>query len=82
MLRGVIRYVDEIQGTVTLTNEDTRMDSRFIDNEDIAGWAVESVALMTNNGLMSGTDEGRVAPESNTTVEEAVALILALSYQF
>lgn len=40
------------------------------------------MALLTNNGLMSGKDAGRVAPKDNTKVEEAAILILALYNKF
>ena len=54
----------------------------YADEASIASWAVDSVALLTNNGLMSGKDGGRVAPLDNTKVEEAIVLILALYKQF
>ena len=56
----------------------------FFDINDAASidsWAVQSVALLTNNGLMAGKDSG-VAPHDNTTVEEAIILVLALYNQF
>ena len=82
MLNAVIRYVDGARGTSTLTNTSIQMDSRFTDTASIANWAVDSVALLTNNGLMSGKDGGRVAPLDNTKIEEAVVLILALYNHF
>ena len=82
MLNRVIEYVDRERGTSTLTNTSTEMDPQFTDTASIAGWAVDSVALLTNNGLMSGKDGGRVAPLDNTKIEEAVALILALYNHF
>lgn len=82
MLNKVIQYVDAANASSTLTNFDKQMDtSRFNDTDQIAGWAVEAMALLTNNGLMSGKGAG-VAPLDNTTTQEAVALILALYNKF
>lgn len=82
MLNKVIQYVDQARGSSTLTNTSTQMDPKFTDTSSIASWAVESVALLTNNSLMTGRDGGRVAPLDNTTVEEAIILILALYNKF
>ena len=65
--------------THPLADHSNEMGSHFTDTASIADWARDSVALLTNNGLMSGKDGGRVAPKDQTKVEEAVALILALS---
>ena len=82
MLNRVIEYVDQSRGGQTLTNTGTQMDPKFTDSANIDSWAVNSVALLTNNGLMSGKDGGRVAPKDNTKVEEAAILILALYNKF
>ena len=78
----VIEYVDQSRGSQTLTNASTQMDPKFTDSANIDSWAVNSVALLTNNGLMSGKDGGRVAPKDKTKVEEAAILILALYNKF
>lgn len=81
MLNAVIRYVDGVKGTNTLTDASDTLDPGFVDPEDISGWARPFVAAITNNGLMSGkgSDRGlRMAPKDNTTVTEAVVLIRAL----
>ena len=79
MLNKVIQYVAQTTGTDPLADHSTEIGSHFTDAASIADWARDSVALLTNNGLMSGKDGGRVAPKDQTKVEEAVALILALS---
>lgn len=82
MFNKAIQYVDQINGTQTLTNSSTVVDtSRFNDVDQIASWARESVALITNNGVMAGKGSG-VAPLANTTVEEAIALIRAVYGKF
>lgn len=81
MLNQVIRCVDEARGTTTLKNTSTEIDARFTDAGSVASWARPAVARLTNNGLMSGNGS-QVAPLSNTTVEEAIVLILALYNNF
>ena len=82
MLNKAIQYVDAAQGTSTLTNTSTVLDSaKFKDASTVDSWAVESMALLTNNNLMAGKDGG-VAPKVNTSVEEAIALIRAIYDKF
>ena len=82
MLNKVIQYVDAANGTTTLTNPDRQIDStRFDDADKVAVWAAESVAALTNNGLMSGSGSN-VVPLSHTTTQEAIILILALYNKF
>ena len=51
------------------------------DLDQIADWAVESMANLVNNGLMAGKSGG-LAPTANTTVEEAIVLVLAQYNKF
>lgn len=82
MLNRAIEYVDGAKGTDTLTVKNTAVDAqRFNDAASIDSWAVQSVALLTNNGLMAGQGSG-VAPKANTTVEQAIVLIRALYDKF
>ena len=85
MLSAVVRYVDEIKGTNTLTNSDKTLNPAFTDAGEIQGWALPFVVSITNNGLMSGKTGSaglRVAPADNTTIAEAVVLIRALHDKF
>ena len=82
MLNRAIEYVDGAMGTDTLTVKNAAVDTqRFNDAASIDSWAVQSVALLTNNGLMAGQGSG-VAPKANTTVEQAIVLIRALYDKF
>ena len=81
MLNQVIRLVDEANGTSTLTNTSTTVNSQFTDADQIDSWAVESMALLNNNGLMSGTGN-TLSPKNNTSIQEAITLILALYNKF
>ena len=60
----------------------TQLDARFTDGASVDAWALESVALLTNNGIMTGRDEGLLAPQDNITVEESIVLALALRSRF
>ena len=77
MLNKAVQYVDAANGTSTLTNTSTVIDSQFKDAADVDSWAAESMALLTNNGLMAGKDGG-LSPKAYTTVEEAIVLIRAI----
>ena len=82
MLDRVIRYVDQVQGTTTLDDDSTQLDPDYVDGGQVDLWAVRSVALLTNNGIMAGREEGVLAPQDFTTVEEAIVLVLALRGRF
>ena len=82
MLNRVIEYVDLVQGTTTLEETDTQLALSYTDGEQVEPWAAESVALLTNNGILAGKDDGRLAPQDLTTVEEAIILSLALRSRF
>lgn len=77
MLRQVIR----LAGEEILTNPSTQL-GQYADAASVAGWAEESMALLTNNGLMAGGDGNRLSPLNNTTLQEAIVLILALYNQY
>ena len=81
MLNKAIQYVDAANETSTLANTSTVIDSQFKDASSVDSWAVESMALLTNNGLMAGKDGG-ISPKVNTTVEEAIVLIRAIYDKF
>ena len=81
MLNQVIRCVDEANGTTTLTNSSTTLSSQFTDADQVDSWAVESMAKLNNNGLMSGSGN-TLSPKNNTSVQEAITLILALYNKF
>ena len=82
MLNKAAQYVDQILGTKTLDDSVTTVSqAEFSDAAAIDSWAVESVALLVNNGLMAGQN-GQVSPKANTTVEQAVIFIRALYDKF
>ena len=81
MLSNAVSYIDAARGTSTLSNTSTAIDEKFIDRDAVASWAQAQVALMTNNNIMTGRDNG-IAPLDNTTIQEAVILILRMNGLF
>lgn len=46
----------------------------FADGENVSDWAEDSVKLMVYAGLIKGTDEGKINPLGNCTVQEALII--------
>lgn len=46
----------------------------FADGNDVSDWAADSVKLMVMIGLIKGTDEGKINPLGNCTVQEALII--------
>lgn len=81
MLAHVVDYVDSRNGTPAPIDRTETMTGSFPDTDQVAGWAVRQVALMTNNSVMSGraTDAGTMlTPLAHTTLQEAVTLTVKL----
>ncbi|MGI6702839.1 MAG: S-layer homology domain-containing protein [Clostridia bacterium] len=47
----------------------------FADIDDISDWALEAIGFMSNKGIIKGMDENMVAPQANTSREQAIALV-------
>ncbi|MNI96416.1 Cellulosome-anchoring protein precursor [compost metagenome] len=48
----------------------------FADNDKIAAWAQEAVAVMTSNGLIGGYPDDTIRPKANLTRAEVAAMIV------
>lgn len=46
----------------------------FADGEEVSDWAEDSVKLMVLAGLIKGTDENKINPQGNCTVQEALII--------
>ncbi|MBQ6795748.1 MAG: S-layer homology domain-containing protein [Clostridia bacterium] len=46
----------------------------FADGKEISAWALNSVKMMVMAGLIKGTDEGKINPLGNCTVQEALII--------
>lgn len=81
MLAHVVDYVTAHQDIPTQLDRSETINGSFPDAGQVADWAVKQVALMTNNNIMGGkaTDTGAIiSPNANTTLQEAVTLIVKL----
>ncbi|MGN0108104.1 MAG: S-layer homology domain-containing protein, partial [Hominilimicola sp.] len=52
--------------------------SDIADWDDISDWARESVSKMLSSGMLSGMEDGRFAPKSNLTIEQAITAVYRL----
>ena len=51
----------------------------FRDDEKIAGWAREYVGGAYKSGIITGFPDGKIAPDGNATIEEAVVMLYNVS---
>ncbi|MBQ3135317.1 MAG: S-layer homology domain-containing protein [Oscillospiraceae bacterium] len=80
MLSNVITYVENNTAPTELDRSESFRTS-FPDASDVADWAVRPVALMCNNGVMSGRTQGDavfLTPLAHTTLQEGVTLAVKL----
>lgn len=78
MLSKAMEYLNDNRDTVVIEDFSTEIDaSRFNDVDTVAPWAHDAVAMLTNNGIMNGSNGG-IAPHANTTVEQAIIMIWAV----
>lgn len=57
---------------------DTLLPISFVDQEDIAAWALNDVQLMNNLGVMNGVGDGRFDPKGSYTIEQCLVTLLRL----
>lgn len=80
MLANTVAYVEQRSGSADLNRSET-LTGAFPDAADIADWAMKPVALMCNNGIMSGRTQGSstlLTPLAHTSLQEAVTLAVKL----
>lgn len=58
-----------------ITENEYGEEQTFADDDEISGWARESVKAVTAKGLMNGTDKNRFEPKRSTSRAEAFAVI-------
>lgn len=69
MLDRTIGYMDVERIPAAGTLEE------YKDRAALSSWAKPAMERMTGGGIMAGTDRGTLAPQENTSIEQAVALI-------
>lgn len=57
-----------------LSGSDSANDTEYSDWDDVSSWATEGVRFSAASGLIQGTDEGRIEPKANCTVEQALII--------
>ena len=50
----------------------------FNDNADVSGWAKDSVSKCVKTGVITGRDNGRIAPLDNITRAETTIMVRRL----
>ena len=66
------RYAD-FKGIAT---DETAGLARFTDAAQVSDWAVGNLQWAVGTGLISGRDDGSLAPQDNTTRAEAAAILM------
>jgi hypothetical protein len=62
----------------TNSTEASKTVASYQDRNLISGWALNSVALVIQEGLMSGTSDTQLSPSDNATREQAAKMMLSL----
>lgn len=73
MVVKAIDYLEEVTGKTLISRDNTL--KHYDDMEEISEWAKDSVALLINNGLMSGVSGTEISPKSNTTMEQCFVMM-------
>lgn len=76
MMYRAILYVEKEKGVELIAHKGDV--ERFADKSDVSNWAEESVATLAENEIMKGTSETTLSPLSETTIQEAVLLVLRI----
>lgn len=72
MIVRTIEKLEELSGKSYIDHSQTNLEG-FSDFEDTADWAKSFVAILANNGIMSGSDN-KLTPLSPTSIEECLVL--------
>lgn len=74
MIHRAINYLENVKGVdIVADNADI---ASFADASSVADWATAAVGTLANGGIMKGTSETTLSPIDNTTVEQAIILVL------
>lgn len=73
MLYRSITYIESNTGKVYTTK--TYNIEKYQDSMDISQYAVESVGILANNGIMQGTSETQLSPKGSATIEQSILLV-------
>lgn len=54
----------------------------FSDNDEISDWAMNDIQRICNMGIMNGTGNGKFAPKSNLTTQQAIVMLVRVYDSF
>ncbi len=74
----ILSRILEISGAEIPKPEYTENTALYNDGADISEWAVSSVFVMRETGIMQGVGDNKFAPKDNYTTEQAIATVLRL----
>ncbi len=70
----VSKFVDSVK----LDLKESVQAIAFTDADDIGGWAVSHVSRVQKMGIVNGMEDGRYAPQENTTRAQAATIVMGL----
>ena len=62
----------------TLLDRTAKLPDTYTDRNQVSAWAADDLAALVGGGIMGGTSAATLSPQSYTTIEEAVVLMLRL----
>lgn len=63
---------------ITVSSEDVKNLSRFIDSKEISAYAEQAAAICVKSGLFAGNEKGMITPNDNFTRAESATVIIKL----
>lgn len=75
MLDRTYKYIESVTGKTYVTGIESDL-GRFSDASLIGSWASEAMGRLANKGIINGTSQTAIDPLSNTTVEQAISLVM------
>ena len=70
----VSKFIDSVK----LDLKESVQAITFTDADDIGGWAANHVSRVQKMGIVNGMEDGRYAPQENTTRAQAATIIMGL----
>lgn len=62
----------------TLLDRTAKLPDTYTDRNQVSAWAADDLAALVGSGIMGGTSAATLSPQANTTIQEAVVLMLRL----
>lgn len=75
MANAAIKVIQESSNR-QLISVSTTLPSSYTDSSEVQFWANDAMATLIHNGIMAGISDTELSPEGNTTIEQAIVLVL------